>query len=118
MNQTLADEHMSLVHPDGSECPDGCDAAAMPSYSELLEQRNELRAALKSTSGYLMNAKIDLETGAPKRTAINTIEGGLKIAQSAIAKATGGVEIPVPQPITIQVRKLNLEPVMLRKQAD
>jgi hypothetical protein len=34
------------------------------------------------------------------------------------AKANGVVEIQVPQPILTQVRKLNLEPVMLRKQAD
>jgi hypothetical protein len=40
------------------------------------------------------------------------------IVQAAIDKAKGRVEIPVLQPITIQVRKLNLEPVMLRKQAD
>lgn len=27
--ESLADEHMRLVHPDGSECPDGCDAPPM-----------------------------------------------------------------------------------------
>jgi hypothetical protein len=47
----------------------------------------ELLAALKSAEGYLLNAKIDLETGAPKRTAITTIEGGLKLVRAAIAKA-------------------------------
>jgi hypothetical protein len=39
-------------------------------------------------------------------------------ANEARAKDKALPEIPVLQPITIQVRKLNLEPVMLRKQAD
>ncbi len=43
-----------------------------------------LRATLQSMTGYLLNAKIDLETGAPKRTAIMTIEGGLKIARQTL----------------------------------
>lgn len=49
-------------------------------------------AALKSASGYLLNAKIDLETGAPKRTAIQTIEGGLKVVREAIDAAVTDVE--------------------------
>lgn len=36
--------------------------------------RDELRAAI----GYLLNAKIDLESGCTKTTAIKTIEGGIK----------------------------------------
>lgn len=45
--------------------------------------------ALPKAKGYLLNAKIDLETGAPKRTAINTITGGIRMVDAAIAKATG-----------------------------
>lgn len=41
--------------------------------------------ALKASEGYLLNAKIDLETGAPKRTAINTIDGGLNVVRAALA---------------------------------
>ena len=52
-------------------------------YTEMLK-------ALKATVGYLLNAKIDLETGAPKQTAIRTIDGGLKMARSAIVKAEEG----------------------------
>ena len=48
----------------------------------------ELLAALKVAKGYKLNAKIDLSTGAPKRTAINTIEGGLREVEAAIAKDT------------------------------
>src|SRR3546814_8924080 len=44
-------------------------------------------SALKKACGYLLNAKIDLETGAPKRTAIATIDGGLKMIREAIALA-------------------------------
>lgn len=53
------------------------------------EQAPDLLKALRAASGYLQNARIDLETGAPKRTAIRTIEGGLKIVNEAIAKAEG-----------------------------
>ena len=43
-----------------------------------------LTKALSAASGYLINAKIDLETGAPKRTAITTIEGGLRMVRAAL----------------------------------
>lgn len=57
---------------------------------EILELRKEnghLRKTLSAAAGYLMNAKIDLETGAPKRTAVRTIEGGLKLVNEALAPA-------------------------------
>jgi hypothetical protein len=50
-------------------------------------ENDQLLAALKAAGGYLMNAKIDLETGAPKRTAIRTIEGGLSLVEAALARA-------------------------------
>lgn len=46
---------------------------------------NRLKEALKSAQGYFRNAKIDLETGAPKRTAIQTLEGGLKLVDAALS---------------------------------
>ena len=46
-------------------------------------------ATLKALKGYLLNAKIDLETGAPKRTAIQTIEGGIRLADEAISRMEG-----------------------------
>jgi hypothetical protein len=45
-----------------------------------------LRRALDAAAGHLLNAKIDLETGAPKSTAIRTIEGGLKTVRDALAQ--------------------------------
>jgi hypothetical protein len=45
---------------------------------------DRLRAELGAATGYMLNAKIDLETGAPKRTAIATIEGGLRRARAAV----------------------------------
>jgi hypothetical protein len=51
--------------------------------SDLSAENERLRTALKASEGYLLNAKIDLETGAPKRTALNTIEGGLKMVREA-----------------------------------
>ena len=43
-----------------------------------------LRGELSAATGYMLNAKIDLETGASKRTAIATIEGGLRRARAAV----------------------------------
>jgi hypothetical protein len=50
-------------------------------------ERDALEAALKASVGYMLNAKIDLETGAPKVTAIRTIEGGIKMAREALETA-------------------------------
>ena len=49
-----------------------------------------LYEALSAAKGYLLNAKIDLETGCTKATAIQTIEGGLKRIEPALVKAVGG----------------------------
>lgn len=49
------------------------------------EQDNKrLREALGKCTGYLLNAKIDIETGAPRKTALATIEGGLNMARAAL----------------------------------
>jgi hypothetical protein len=42
-----------------------------------------MERALGAAEGYLLNAKIDLETGATKKTAIATIEGGLRMIRAA-----------------------------------
>lgn len=55
----------------------------------VIAAAHEMLDALRSLTGYLLNAKIDIETGTPKATTIQTIEGGLKLARAAIAKAEG-----------------------------
>lgn len=63
-------------------------AAIVRPHNDLIIAQGEiarLTKALHAASGYLMNAKIDLETGAPKRTAVSTIEGGLKMIADALA---------------------------------
>ena len=60
-----------------------------PGVRPFLEQRDELVAALSAAVGYMRNAQIDLETGCPKKTAIQTIAGGIKLAEAAIAKVRG-----------------------------
>jgi hypothetical protein len=45
-----------------------------------------LRAELSAAIGYMTNAKIDLDTGAPKRTALATIDGGIKRARAALGE--------------------------------
>lgn len=63
-------------------------ATAMGAFGSIEREAADaiagLRTALSAASGYLLNAKIDLETGAPKRTAIATIEGGLKVVRAAL----------------------------------
>jgi hypothetical protein len=58
-------------------------------HARLIAEAPNLLKALEAACGYLINAKIDLQTGATKATAIKTIDGGLKMAHAAIAKATG-----------------------------
>ena len=60
---------------------DGNDARLIAAAPDMLK-------ALQSAAGYLTNAAIDLQTGAKKQTALNTIEGGLRLVRAAIAKAT------------------------------
>ena len=50
----------------------------------LAAEIRRLRGELSAATGYMLNAKIDLETGASKRTAIATIEGGLRRARAAV----------------------------------
>ena len=64
-------------------------AAAKARIAQLEARNAEMLAALKAATGYMLNAKIDLETGAPKRTAICTIDGGLAMLRAAIANAKG-----------------------------
>lgn len=55
-----------------------------PDFDRLKAENEHLRKTLSAAGGYLTNASIDLQTGAPKRTAINTIEGGLKMLREAL----------------------------------
>lgn len=50
--------------------------------AEIVRLRTELSAAC----GYMRNARIDLETGTPKRTAIQTLDSGLKRAEAALSE--------------------------------
>jgi len=53
-----------------------------------------LREALVAAKGYLLNTHIDLETGAPKRTAINTLSGGIRLVREALAATSDPIEAP------------------------
>lgn len=46
----------------------------------------EMVAELSAAHGYLLNAKIDIETGATKATAIRTLDGGINRVRAAIAR--------------------------------
>jgi hypothetical protein len=47
---------------------------------------HEAATRLNAAEGYLLNAKIDLETQTPKRTALNTIEGGLQMLRADLTE--------------------------------
>lgn len=51
---------------------------------QLKADNADMLAEMKAAAGYLRNARIDLETGATKATAIRTIDGGLKRLEAAI----------------------------------
>jgi len=55
-----------------------------------IARAEKAEAALSGSIGYMMNAAIDLETGAPKKTALATINGGIKMARAALASLTEG----------------------------
>lgn len=76
------DERVCFMAHDGTP-----ENAAGEANAAVIIAAPKLLAALKAAAGYLMNARIDLETGAPKRTAITTINGGLKLVEDAIREA-------------------------------
>lgn len=59
----------------------GCISEDIKAAADEIERQ---RTALSAAFGYLLNAKIDLQTGAPKSTAIQTIEGGLRLVRDAL----------------------------------
>ena len=54
---------------------------------EVLNDTAYLVEAALGALGYLRNARIDLETGCPKATAIRTIDGGIAKLEQAFADA-------------------------------
>jgi hypothetical protein len=67
---------------------DHIDEAMVKSREKMGERQRliALRKALSTSIGYMTNALIDLQTNTPKRTAIMTIEGGLKLAREALER--------------------------------
>jgi hypothetical protein len=57
--------------------------------AHLASQRDAALKALKAAKGYMLNAKIDLETGTKKATTLTTLEGGLRMVEAAIAETAG-----------------------------
>jgi len=72
---------IAFIGRDDMETGDNCQADA-----QFIAAAPELLAELSAAVGYMRNARIDLETGAPKATAIRTLDGGLKRAETALAK--------------------------------
>lgn len=64
------------------------------SFELAIQEIERLHKALSASGGYLMNAKIDLETGAPKRTAIRTIDGGIRLVNEALNATIRTLEEP------------------------
>lgn len=86
--QTAGDNYWSNFSSEAD-----ANARLIAAAPDLLAERDRLRAsdaelvaALRAAGGYLLNAKIDLEMGSPKATAIKTIEGGLKRVRAVLDK--------------------------------
>lgn len=56
-----------------------------PRLNQLRTEIERLRKTIDACCGYMMNAKIDMETNTKKATAICTLDGGLKMARAALA---------------------------------
>lgn len=69
---------------------DICWCAFEAASAALGAEVERLREALSAAMGYMTNAAIDLETGAPKRTALGTINGGIKLAREAMENTDNG----------------------------
>lgn len=85
-------ENLSGVVGVAVPCPtelDSGDFSRVEANGRLIAAAPDLLAALRAAQGYMRNAKIDLETGAPKKTALATIDGGLRLVDAAITKAEG-----------------------------
>lgn len=54
----------------------------------------DLLNALRAAAGYLRNASIDLQTGAPKKTAQRTVDGGLKLVEAALGQYGDAIAKP------------------------
>lgn len=72
--------HVHAFVPEGRDPQ--CDANA-----RLIAAAPDLLKALSAAHGYMLNAAIDLETGAPKKTALATINGGIAIVKAALTRA-------------------------------
>lgn len=71
---------------DGPEALLEAQVEHMGGYlSAEIEENQKLRKALEAAAGYLTNARIDLTTGCPKATAVQTIDGGLKMIRETLA---------------------------------
>lgn len=62
--------------------------SVMGSAAVAGSKEEALVTALKCAKGYLINASIDLVSGAPKTTAMKTINGGVDLINAAL-KAAG-----------------------------
>lgn len=80
------------------------DPASPPPVSEteanarLIAAAPDLLAALKAACGYFRNVLIDLDTGTPKATTRQTVDGGLKMIEAALAKARAHSPRPTVPP--------------------
>lgn len=70
----IEEEFWTIVDGDG---PPNLSSDMPEAVRQLVGRLKQLDADLRAASGYLMNAKIDLETGCPKATAIKTLQGGI-----------------------------------------
>jgi hypothetical protein len=85
----LAERNGGIWFRNNNNMPDARfeDWGASRAFARAATELPDLVKALESAMGYLLNAEIDLATGAPKKTAVATIQGGLRMIRAALEKA-------------------------------
>jgi len=67
----------------GIDATEGSGTAGADACRQAVAEIERLRKVCRASGGYLMNALCDLSGNTPKRTAIMTVEGGLKMLRDA-----------------------------------
>jgi hypothetical protein len=95
-NADLADRlNMGVARHTDARDVMGAEAAMRVAAARIMTLDADLRLLtdeLSAMLGYMRNARIDLETGAPKATAIRTLSGGIKRGERALDRATGATD--------------------------
>jgi hypothetical protein len=79
LRERVSNSDVTRLDPNYKTPDDVLFTNSAAAIDQLIAEVRRLRQTLSAASGYLKNAAIDLETGAPKTTALATIRGGIEL---------------------------------------